>query len=249
MEDVLEALKDAACGRHGPRRRKRRLPTPPANSTPASPTLRQDPSSKPCPPADSETARGAQENAEGGGVDDVGEFVRTPEAGNSGPGGEPDVETRRNATRALVGLCEEVGVGGGDTVGVASGVENGCSGGDGGDGAAGEDQQQNAWPSGPGATPPGGNRNTGDAVSDPPGADDGLIDGTPSRWHPVGLSLQDVAGVLDVLLVTAEDYSMDKRGDVGSWCRMEALIGMEKLTRIASIASTGIPMANRGEHP
>lgn len=66
-------------------------------------------------------------------------------------------------------------------------------------------------------------------------------------WCPVGLTLGDVEGVLGTLLAAAEDYSVDKRGDVGSWCRVDALAGMERLLRLAARASRGLPLANRGE--
>lgn len=59
--------------------------------------------------------------------------------------------------------------------------------------------------------------------------------------------MRDVEGVLAALLAAAEDYSVDKRGDVGSWCRVDALAGMERLLRLAARASRGLPLANRGE--
>lgn len=68
-----------------------------------------------------------------------------------------------------------------------------------------------------------------------------------SGWCPVRLSLGDVEGVLAALLAAADDYSVDKRGDVGSWCRVDALAGMERLLRLAARASRGLPLANRGE--
>ncbi|CAN0488642.1 unnamed protein product, partial [Laminaria digitata] len=52
---------------------------------------------------------------------------------------------------------------------------------------------------------------------------------------------QHVEGVLGTFSGAAEDYSVDKRGDVGSWCRMDALTGMERLARIAARASRGLP--------
>lgn len=63
----------------------------------------------------------------------------------------------------------------------------------------------------------------------------------------MGLTLGDVEGVLETLLAAAEDYSVDKRGDVGSWCRVDALTGMERLLRLAARASRGLPLKNRGE--
>ncbi|CAN0234308.1 unnamed protein product, partial [Hapterophycus canaliculatus] len=121
-------------------------------------------------------------------------------------GGEPDAETRRNALRSLVSLCEEVGVG------EYSHASGGVGRGGGGSG----------------------------------GGEDGGRDGS-SGWRPVGLTLGDVEGVLGTLLAAAEDYSVDKRGDVGSWCRVEALAGMERLLRLTARASRGFPLANRGE--
>eukprot|EP00752_Nemacystus_decipiens_P005667 g5128.t1 len=70
---------------------------------------------------------------------------------------------------------------------------------------------------------------------------------TGGGCRPVGLRLGDVEGVLAALLAAAEDYCVDKRGDVGSWCRVDALAGMERLLRLAARASKGLPLANRGD--
>ncbi|CAM9179699.1 unnamed protein product [Scytosiphon promiscuus] len=67
----------------------------------------------------------------------------------------------------------------------------------------------------------------------------------PTGWRSVRLTVGDVEGVLATLLAAAEDYSVDKRGDVGSWCRVEALAGMERLLRLTARASRGFPLANR----
>lgn len=71
--------------------------------------------------------------------------------------------------------------------------------------------------------------------------------GSGDERRSVGLALGDVEGVLGTLLAAAEDYSVDKRGDVGSWCRVEALAGMERLLRLTARASRGFPLAKRGE--
>jgi len=47
-----------------------------------------------------------------------------------------------------------------------------------------------------------------------------------------GLEETQVASVYTCLLEACSDYSMDKRGDVGSWCRISALKGMKRLTRL-----------------
>ncbi|CAN0057851.1 unnamed protein product, partial [Phaeothamnion confervicola] len=46
---------------------------------------------------------------------------------------------------------------------------------------------------------------------------------------PVRLGAAEVRLVFDALLRAAGDYSMDKRGDVGSWCRTAALRALERL--------------------
>jgi hypothetical protein len=45
-----------------------------------------------------------------------------------------------------------------------------------------------------------------------------------------GYSVRDVLGVL---LKCCEDYSVDKRGDIGSWCRIAALRGLERLVLVS----------------
>ena len=47
--------------------------------------------------------------------------------------------------------------------------------------------------------------------------------------------------VFNTLLHGIQDYSTDRRGDVGSWCRIAALQGLETLTFLAVEASNSIP--------
>jgi len=47
--------------------------------------------------------------------------------------------------------------------------------------------------------------------------------------------------VFNTLLHGTQDYSTDRRGDVGSWCRIAALKGLETLTFLAVEASNSIP--------
>lgn len=175
-----------------------------------------------------------------------------------GPGGEADAETRRNALRALLNLCEEVGIGqrrpagrgGGEGVGSggpSSLSSAGCGGSveeiqqsqlrrraehaHGGDGCVRMGQGEHAGSSEAG----GGN---GNGTKHPQ---------LSARWRPETLKREDVEGVLDALLSATADYSTDNRGDVGSWCRMEALSSLERLARLAVRASTGLPLANRGK--
>ncbi|CAM9797703.1 unnamed protein product, partial [Sphacelaria rigidula] len=145
---------------------------------------------------------------------------------------EADAETRRNAVRALVNVCEELGVGqrmrtagthGSGGVGVGDGVDSATD--------AGQQQQQRAE---------NGQRN-GKGYGGAGLGQDGL------KGAADALMLGDVEGVLAALLSAAADYSVDKRGDVGSWCRVEALGALERLARLAVRASTGLPLANRGE--
>jgi hypothetical protein len=46
----------------------------------------------------------------------------------------------------------------------------------------------------------------------------------------VGLCQGHVKQVFDALLLGLEDYNTDRRGDVGSWCRLSAMTGLEALT-------------------
>lgn len=194
LGEVLDALKDAALGRHGPSR----SPSPAATGSGA--------------------ANGTTATSAGSGI--------------GGPGGEPDAETRRNAVRSLVTLCEEIGVGrqqqpsrepggrqGSHGSGGASGGEGGVDAREGSEGGGGRDDDAREGRSGTAA----------------------------AAWGPAWLTLADVEGVLATLLASSEDYSVDKRGDVGSWCRVEALAGMERLLRLAARASRGLPLANRRE--
>lgn len=186
LEDVLEALKDAAVGKHG------------------------------SPPNRSDQNGDGNPLAVGSGCS------------GSGPGGEPDAETRRNAVRALTELCEEIGVGRsgpvearGDRV-----TRVNQEGNDGGDESSERSRE----------TP--GERSIENS---------GEISGKERSveksggWSPVRLTLGDVEGVLSTLLAASEDYFVDNRGDVGSWSRMEALTGFERLTRLAARASRALP--------
>jgi tubulin-specific chaperone D len=58
----------------------------------------------------------------------------------------------------------------------------------------------------------------------------------------VTLQLQQVELVFAALLAATGDYSTDKRGDVGSWCRAAALQALERVTNLAVTASIGIPL-------
>eukprot|EP00953_Heterococcus_sp_UTEX-ZZ885_P004455 2914-Heterococcus_DN1.PRE.3 len=58
----------------------------------------------------------------------------------------------------------------------------------------------------------------------------------------VTLQLQQVELVFAALLAATGDYSTDKRGDVGSWCRAAALQALERITNLAVTASIGIPL-------
>ncbi len=46
--------------------------------------------------------------------------------------------------------------------------------------------------------------------------------------------------VLDSMLEAQLDYGVDKRGDTGSWCRMEGLKGLHKISLLAVDASRGV---------
>ncbi len=46
--------------------------------------------------------------------------------------------------------------------------------------------------------------------------------------------------VLDSMLEAQLDYGVDKRGDTGSWCRMEGLKGLHKVSLLAVAASQGV---------
>eukprot|EP01084_Bolivina_argentea_P309179 534770_1 len=46
--------------------------------------------------------------------------------------------------------------------------------------------------------------------------------------------------VLDSMLEAQLDYGVDKRGDTGSWCRMEGLKGLHKISLLAVAASRGV---------
>lgn len=229
LEDVLDALKDAALGRHdGPRSR---------------------------PPGDGDGAGAANDGAK------IGTNANgSSSASGGGPGGEPDAETRRNAVRSLVSLCEEVGVG--ELLHRGKAGLNGSDNGTTTSSSSGSGNSQ-------GQPPEGGGGGSSAKPSTSPATTDGLGEGAgpaaeageksggsvgqdgsrpgSGGWCPVALTGTDVEGVLATLLAAAEDYSVDKRGDVGSWCRVDALTGMERVLRLASKASRGLPLANRGE--
>ena len=138
-----------------------------------------------------------------------------PRVGGSGPGGEPDAETRRNAVRALTELCEGVGVG------QAGGKDE-----DEGSSASREVEDRSSRDN-ESSEERSGERSGGDLPVD-----------SRSGWSPVRLSVEDVEGVISTLLAASEDYLVDNRGDVGSWCRMEALVGLERIARLAARASS-----------
>lgn len=203
LEDVLEALKDAAVGKHG------------------SPPTRSD------------------QNGDG-----------NPQEGGSGsgPGGEPDAETRRNAVRALTELCEEVGVGRNSSVEERGGAGVNQEGNDGGDESSGRSGEISDDVSGKERSREisehvSQKERSGERSREIPGHVSGKeCSGDKSgRWSPVRLTLGDVEGVLSSLLAASEDYMVDNRGDVGSWSRMEALVGLERLTRLAARGSRGLP--------
>lgn len=215
---MLDALKDAALGRHGGPRSRTPDDGDGDGDVPGAAN------------GDAKTGTNATANSSGGG---------------GGPGGEPDAETRRNAVRSLVSLCEEVGVG-------EHRVRAGLNG---SDGCSSSNSNQ-------GQPPQGGSGGGGGSSAKPSPTTDGLGEGQAEAgeksggsggrdgsggWCPVALTGKGVEGILATLLAAAEDYSVDKRGDVGSWCRVDALTGMERLLRLASKASRGLPLANRCE--
>jgi hypothetical protein len=53
-----------------------------------------------------------------------------------------------------------------------------------------------------------------------------------------GLTARHVGLVFETLLLATKDYSMDKRGDVGSWSRVAAMAGLEHLADLAIAANT-----------
>ena len=52
----------------------------------------------------------------------------------------------------------------------------------------------------------------------------------------VAMSREDVTTVFDSLLASMEDYNTDRRGDVGSWCRVAAMNGLVSLTLLVVAA-------------
>ena len=61
-----------------------------------------------------------------------------------------------------------------------------------------------------------------------------------------GFTALQVQSVFGTLLLAMKDYSMDKRGDVGSWSRAAAMVGLEKLALRAISASTVVPQDESG---
>jgi len=64
---------------------------------------------------------------------------------------------------------------------------------------------------------------------------------TAETGRTVGLDKMQVSKIFDTFLECLEDYSTDRRGDVGSWCRTAAITGLEQLTYLAVEASTDVP--------
>ena len=56
-----------------------------------------------------------------------------------------------------------------------------------------------------------------------------------------GLSCEQVRLVFGAFLDATEDYSTDKRGDIGSWSRIVAMHGLGELTRLSVEASSFVP--------
>lgn len=75
--------------------------------------------------------------------------------------------------------------------------------------------------------------------------------------HNVALCPKQVKTVFRALLDAAEDYNTDRRGDVGSWCRIAAMVALEKLMYLAieasdipqDIAFQNIISSNAPSHP
>jgi len=55
---------------------------------------------------------------------------------------------------------------------------------------------------------------------------------------PDKLGARHVALAFETLLLATQDYSMDKRGDVGSWSRVAAMAGLEQLADLALAANS-----------
>ena len=66
----------------------------------------------------------------------------------------------------------------------------------------------------------------------------GMRDGRRGRGRPVVRAGQ---AHFDALLDATEDYSTDKRGDIGSWSRIVAMHGLGELTRLSVEASSFVP--------
>lgn len=59
----------------------------------------------------------------------------------------------------------------------------------------------------------------------------------------VTLTKEQLLRVFDACFTAMDDYNMDRRGDVGSWTRMAAMTGLEKLCYL-SVRSSNIPQGN-----
>ena len=64
-----------------------------------------------------------------------------------------------------------------------------------------------------------------------------------------GLSADQVNRVFETLMLATQDYSMDKRGDVGSWSRVTAMEGLEKLALLSFTATAAEASASGGADP
>ena len=63
-----------------------------------------------------------------------------------------------------------------------------------------------------------------------------VSDNVEMRSNVVSLRKVNMTTVFDALLASMEDYNTDRRGDVGSWCRIAAMNGLVSLTLMASAA-------------
>jgi hypothetical protein len=67
----------------------------------------------------------------------------------------------------------------------------------------------------------------------------------PYASHAV--TAESVGAVLDVLRAGSRDYSVDKRGDTGSWCRIVAIQGMERL--LGTLSMQHAPLLSQSPSP
>lgn len=70
-------------------------------------------------------------------------------------------------------------------------------------------------------------------------------------YPTVALTFKMVNKVFDSLLLSLEDYNVDRRGDVGSWSRMAAMSGLELLTyeAVSCLASESVLKENNAGAP